>query len=571
MYPPSLFGQDHIPPGERQVFNGLAEDETIPNWSVIFRQEFAKRKSQEVEIDFLIVAPGLGLLVLEIKSHNYVRRSSGAWYFGRSGEQEKKNPFRQLNDRRHTLHRWLGEQQRDLLDVPVARLLMFPNAVLNPSSREAPDWLETEFADAQDLENAKQSISSICRRALDANLEARAIKPRDSMIEIFPESQAKRIVNLLVPDLVGIETSGIRRAHRTRELQELTDQQYDTLRSVRRNKRVFVDGYAGTGKTTLALQVARELSDEGKKVGLFCFNNLLGLHLAAIAKDDGIHWIGTIDAFARHCLQMRGIASTDSDKKNRISAAMALMDQENPEFDAIVVDEVQDVLRGPSDDASWFDLIDTALLGGIADGTYRLFGDMKNQNFYREDSDRSLAGAAQRLGQPVVLDLRINCRNPRLVGRRAAAVGQLTPGYERFLRPGNTSSLVVLETSDVAPQIDVLAFVLGDLKDQGYSPSEIVVLSMQAGDQSSAAKLEKQSRARYGLSKYFIQEPEDVRVVRYDSIMKFKGLEAPVVIVTDITSLDDQSREILYCGMTRALDKCLVILDKGLKAALVQD
>jgi hypothetical protein len=245
--------------------------------------------------------------------------------------------------------------------------------------------------------------------------------------------------------------------------------------------------------------------------------------------------------------------------------------QENPEFDAIVVDEVQDVLRGPSDDASWFDLIDTALLGGIADGTYRLFGDMKNQNFYREDSDRSLAGAAQRLGQPVVLDLRINCRNPRLVGRRAAAVGQLTPGYERFLRPGNTSSLVVLETSDVAPQIDVLAFVLGDLKDQGYSPSEIVVLSMQAGDQSSAAKLEKQSRARYGLSKYFIQEPEDVRVVRYDSIMKFKGLEAPVVIVTDITSLDDQSREILYCGMTRALDKCLVILDKGLKAALVQD
>jgi len=569
MFPPTLFGQDQIPPGERQVFNSFASDDSIPGWSIIFRQEMAKRNTPEVEIDFVVIAPPLGILVLEIKSHKYVRRSNGAWYFGKSDTPEQANPFRKLNDRRHSLYRWLSSQSSNLQNVPISRLLLFPNAVLSKTSRESPDWLEFEFADAQDLENQDSLVSRICQLALQSDADnSRAQSVKNLSIE-----QARTITRVLVPDLVGIETSGVRRLHRNRELHALTEQQHDVLRAVRKNPRIAVDGYAGTGKTTLAIQTARELADEGLRVGLFCFNHLLGLHLSNVTAMDNLKWVGTIDSFARDILSKRNIAHKSKDHENRTEAALSLIDGAQHVFDAIVIDEAQDVFFRANEDDSWKDLLDAALANGLKGGRYHAFGDFQYQSLFGPES----SGVASSHwwedlpGHPFVLELRVNCRNPRLIGRRAGAIIPLDPPYAKFLRAGTPSDLefVVADTDDI--QVDTLASILSGLKDQGYSPSEIVIVSMTPSEHSCAVKLKKRSIARYGLSEYFLQDPEEVKVVRFDSIKRFKGLEAPIVIVTDVGDINPESRELLYCAMSRALDKCWVIMNSSTKKLLATD
>ena len=47
--------------------------------------------------------------------------------------------------------------------------------------------------------------------------------------------------------------------------------------------------------------------------------------------------------------------------------------------------------------------------------------------------------------------------------------------------------------------------------------------------------------------------------VRWDTIHAFKGLEAPVVIVTDVDGTGPRWEDLLYVGMTRATDWLLVL------------
>ncbi len=56
------------------------------------------------------------------------------------------------------------------------------------------------------------------------------------------------------------------------------------------------------------------------------------------------------------------------------------------------------------------------------------------------------------------------------------------------------------------------------------------------------------------------------RRTRYCSIHRFKGLEAPAVIVTDVTDLDDpDARSLLYVGCTRALHRLVILAHERLR------
>ena len=56
--------------------------------------------------------------------------------------------------------------------------------------------------------------------------------------------------------------------------------------------------------------------------------------------------------------------------------------------------------------------------------------------------------------------------------------------------------------------------------------------------------------------------------VSYTSVYRFKGLEAPAVVLTDIERLDDeQSQALLYVGMSRARLQLTLLLNRKLQTA----
>jgi len=57
--------------------------------------------------------------------------------------------------------------------------------------------------------------------------------------------------------------------------------------------------------------------------------------------------------------------------------------------------------------------------------------------------------------------------------------------------------------------------------------------------------------------------------IKYSSIYRFKGLEAPAVVITDVHALDTAAqRSLLYVGCTRALHRLVILADKRVKAQL---
>jgi Ni2+-binding GTPase involved in maturation of urease and hydrogenase len=490
MLPRSLTSVDGIPPGEKQIFQKLASDTTIDNWTVIFRQEITAMGQRDGEIDFLILAPNLGVLVLEIKSHRKIERRNGLWYLG-GDPPTSESPFRILNDKRYKLKRWINENGGSNFNaLPVARLLVFTNANLSHEVRDVPDWINHEVADATDLIN--YGIVNLIYKAYSGNEMHDLSAGRRHDTTGMSAENIRRLELLMQPDFVGIESSGIRRAHRDAELVPLIAQQYAVIRSARQMPRILVDGYAGTGKTNLAIHTARELQSEEYQVGVFCFNSNLGEHLKLLTSSDKFAWVGTVDAFARQHVGPDMLTASPPDfAAIRTEALLRIRQSDTKKFDAVVIDEGQDLYA--ENNLELVDIIDASLKGGLSNGTFRMFADFESQQIFARKNDAALvASRALVAGNPTVLEMRTNCRNPRMIGRIAALAGALEPGYEGYLRAGGVDDIRFINSNSRSDQLDSLAIVLSELKTMGVAPSEIVILSMCPSKDSVAYELASQ-------------------------------------------------------------------------------
>ncbi len=79
MLPPDI--DDDAPPGERDVFAALREAPGAKGWIVFHSLGIGRHATQmEGEVDFVVLAPELGMLVIEVKSHLRVQAdNAGRW------------------------------------------------------------------------------------------------------------------------------------------------------------------------------------------------------------------------------------------------------------------------------------------------------------------------------------------------------------------------------------------------------------------------------------------------------------------------------------------------------------
>jgi DNA replication protein DnaC len=78
------------------------------------------------------------------------------------------------------------------------------------------------------------------------------------------------LIKTLCPDIHLVPALGDKIGDLREKLLKLTASQVDALMSLRKQKRLIVEGCAGSGKTLLAAQLAREHAAAGKKVLFTC-------------------------------------------------------------------------------------------------------------------------------------------------------------------------------------------------------------------------------------------------------------------------------------------------------------
>jgi hypothetical protein len=345
------------------------------------------------------------------------------------------------------------------------------------------------------------------------------------------------------------------------DLRRYTAEQFEALDAMGGNPRILFAGPAGTGKTFLAIEGTRRARAEGSRVLFVCFNRLLGAWLEEQTADlrSGV----VTETLHRRMLTMAGLTRAPENADHtfwesrlpelacdRLTSARGDNDQADV-FDELVVDEAQDLLQD-----SYLDFLDLSVRGGLAAGRWRMFGDFENQAIYASGAIPLKAFRTIRAGGAPLYLLRTNCRNTPLVAEWVHLLARLNPPYSRVLRPDDGVRPRLRFYGDDAQQRDQLIASLSELRDAGYRWEEIVALSTRSERLCAAARVNT--------------EPWEARLrplsgargpgIRYGSIHSFKGLEAPVIVVTDVDTVSTEiAKPLLYVAITRATQRLVIL------------
>lgn len=556
---------ESAPPGEKAVFASLRDAPETSHWTAIHSLGIAQHERQvEGEADFVVIVPGAGLLVIEVKSHlSITRDSDGTWRLGHDAPTVR-GPFQQAQEAMHSIRHYLLSNRVELRDVPILYAVWFTGVRARATLPDSPEWHPWQILDSQDLPIAGLAV----QRVLGKGAQHLASTVKYFGVSGFgPDKNAmESIIATLRPRFEVVMTAGDRRQAREGQLARFVEDQYNALDSAADNNSVLFTGPAGTGKTFLAAESAQREVAQGKMGRLLCFNRFLGRGLRDKLSDVVGLRVGTLHQEMMRLAGMSGSAEgLDRDFWERELPERALEGLAERSVDEVgdflILDEVQDLAT-----TAYLDLLDLLIKGGLRNGRVLMFGDFERQAIYGNERARDLL----RGRSPHLASFRLseNCRNLPRIGYQVNLLGHLAPGFRQFRRTDDGIDPTIIKYGRGDDQALLLRKAVGDLRDEGFDLTEIVVLSPLGA--SSVAATTSEPWLRQVLSPADGSTATKGRL-RYATIHSFKGLEAAAVIVTDLDDLGRPNFDALvYVGLTRATDRLTVLVETKTLRRLVR-
>lgn len=556
MIPPTI-GSNVPSPGERDLFLRLKEDPGCSEWIVLHSLDIANHVKQvQGEADFVVIVPKQGILCIEVKAHHQIRFAEGEWFFGVE-QKLGKSPFRQAATAMHSLREYVIKKRPDLSGLLFWSAVIFTHTAFLASSVEWHPW---QVIDS--VKYRSRPISSLLLAILhNAHGQLRNHSPK--WYKAAPEhptvEECEAITQILRPNFEILESPRERLGSLVKEVRQFTEEQFVALEAMESNRRVVFTGPAGTGKTVLALESARRAKNLGQRVLLLSFNRLLGSYLARECGELQGAEINNLHSHMRKVADLPVPAdAADSfwqDDLPQRAIDQLLMDSSmNNVYDLLILDEAQDMLRD-----NYLDFLDLSLKGGLAAGSWRFFGDFEKQSIYGSANLPLDSFLANRSGNAARYNLRINCRNTAQIATLAELISGLDPGYKKIMRSGDGVEPRMLSYGTPEAQSRLLIAELENVYQQGFKAEEIVILSMRKNSEAAASRVV----ANKWEQRLKPLEQAAKGDIGYGTIRSFKGLEAPAVILTDIDKVrDDESASVLYVGLTRALHRLSILLNK---------
>lgn len=514
------------------------------NWTVVHGAAWVGRSRPDQPlgdgaVDFVVANPHTGLLALTlVQGALGCDPSAASWSIqGQDGRSVPiADPFTQAQNGVAALWGKLAEHP---LAVPSRPAL--GHGVLLPDcfgpragfAPHAPSDLVLDRAVMDDLPTAIQHLCDLWQRKAPPVGNAPSRWWWRAFEDLFLQPQRARM--LLAHALVDDE----------RAMVALSPQQVTVLDMLARVRRQAIYGAAGTGKTVLAMHKAQMLANQGMRVLLTCYNKELGQHMQRAMADTpavlAMHFHELCYDLAQ--LDRRKVKAPSSEARAQffdVELANQLLraaHTHGPRFDALVVDEAQDFVQ------PWWQALNAWLIDPERAVRYVFF----------DDAQRLRADAATVPGADEALVLTTNWRNTRAIHRHLT---QVTPHMRQAQCIAPDGQPVQVEP--VRPNLGrALRRVLQRLTGAGgVAVDEIVVLTARAPLKSiwrDFAEL---------LLPFKLTASDEPGCVRLRGIRAFKGMEAKVVVLTELDSETTDTRQLLhYIGGSRATGLLVVLQD----------
>ena len=603
---------------EKDLFEKFKE--TPAKWKVYpqFYVQNPKNTERHRELDFVVLIPDhFSVIYLEAKSGGYEFRGR-EWYRTGSNSPERPSPPEQATSGmfalKQRLENALGlDRSNTGLMVSFGCAVAFRDRDLVGDQKPPPDVSKLatligrrQLNDSNRLVEALAVYAKALRKRPDGISDMERWTEREHRLA---HRQFKAMETMLDSDIPITKDEFFHNDLESLlpELLEPTIDQQNALRVINSRDRCVIDGAAGTGKTVLAMKIARKkCEDEGKSVALVCSNPNLSDRFASWSEslsnaEGGKVIAGTpasllSGAFNRdevfsYMHQERLAASPNLETTLKLGdldvrwsefVDETLADLEAPAvFDYLVIDEAQNLC-----DKIFLTLFDKLLKGGLVDGEWSMFGDFENQNIVtpRRRADGNATEALKEFGAYFVeVFLATNCRNTYNIAEKIAKV----TGIEFPTRPGFYGPPVAVRYFDTQDQLAMLLEQqLNEWNDRGFESNQIIMLtsddpgSFGGRHEYGQWKLVNIGQDYVPSSDYAddaIRVSNDpVLSVRLSDVFDFQGLESDLgilvmpttqrqVTVGGVNTLPDYDHliRILYTGMSRISVMLVVIADRG--------
>jgi hypothetical protein len=520
------------PDSERKVYAAIASA-LPPGWTAWHSLKLRNLAGEFAEGDFIIADPERGILILEVKG-GIVVKQSGQWL--QNGRPMKMGPLEQA----HRVRKFLLEKfkEKGIVSPAIGVAVVFSDTCCDDQPTQAD--LEGRVLGSRELSYLEKILPEFLDKALPVGFR-QIPSPGciDFLYELWCESWPLKMT-------LSMQVS--------RDLSDrvmLDEAQFTALQAVLENDIVVVRGGAGTGKTILAGELARKEAEAGRRVLVLTYTEALGMELAKRLNGgkSGLVTVSSIGRFALKRLREAGFDEPESYEpafweKVTKRAAESRSLWKGCGWDTVIVDEAQDLGKH-----EW----NIATRCARKPPRIWCFAD-EGQAFW---ADRKIPQTIRKNG--VLYNLAKAYRCPP--GVQALAEAYLGKELDvEAIDADKQKGIISIRACEEGKVHRTVEEEVRKLIADGFKPGEIAIVSLRgllfAGSIVHRKKISGHEVA--------MATGGDIgEHIVCDTFLRYKGLERPAIIVTDLQHEAERYPIRMNIAVSRAYGVLRIVGDRG--------
>lgn len=509
--------------GEKQLYKQF---ETLDDDYKIFHSvKWMNKKPAYVnfgETDYIILDVNRGIICLEVKHGGISGKNGRIYQKNRKFNSETEiNPMFQADKSRYYFIEKLDKvSSKYKMRLPIYSAVIFSGI----TSESLVGLLPNEYK-INGNTFFHERISDV-GKLIDDFFEFHNVKR-----EGYPIKMIREAINSISPEFKALQTLSNTVSQNEFIFNQLTNEQTYLLDYLEEQSFAAIQGGAGTGKTMIAIEKARRIS-ENQKVIFLCFNNMLVSFLQkTYSKSLPNVKFANVYQLAAKALNKEVDEIDVQYFLEHIEDYPSVWD-----YESIIIDEAQDF-----SDEQMIKLKEIALL---RDGQFYVFYD-KNQLVQQRSELSWLQDMECRL------ILSANCRNTKKIAE--TSIAPLEIGEVRMKLPIEGDFPVFHISNKREELLNWLEVRIRKYLEEGINPNNIVILTVKTLEKSILSG--ENQIGDFKIGDFKIGVDSNVNNILFTTSRKFKGLEADVVLLIDVdaeTFSNNEERRVFYVGASRA-------------------